>query len=273
MYFKRLIWWILAKVKTLFLRLPYFNKSFLILSSGRSGSTLLVQLLNNHRSIHCHGELLNREDLQADQLGRGTNSRTLVNYILAKLLPLNPWLSLTGFKCFNEQLEYCNISLRTILHSLYSPPVVVLYRRNLMETFVSLKIAQANDIWFSETIVNSCTIELDWNELMEYCEDEKRRWRNSLKSIPSSCRLMLLSFEELAENRDESLRRVFGFLGVKSCKVFATSKRQNPKPLDEKVTNYKDIVMRSSSEKMNFEISEEWIKNCLHFSHPSLTSS
>ena len=46
------------------IRTPPMNRSFIILSSGRSGSTMLVQLLNCHPAILCHSELLNRDDLK-----------------------------------------------------------------------------------------------------------------------------------------------------------------------------------------------------------------
>lgn len=253
----------LASVKSIYLRLPYFNKSFLILSSGRSGSTLLVQYLNYHPSIQCHGELLNREDLEGSHLGRGTDSQTLTNYILAKLVPFKPWLPYTGFKLFNEQLEYCDISLKTILDSLQAPPIIILYRENLLETFVSLKIAQYNDIWFSESIVNSCSVEVDWDDLLEYCERERRRWRGSLKAVPASCKMTFVSFEEMIENQNQVACKLFRFLGVGDLCVFATSKRQNPQPLERKVSNYTYILSRAKSGGVSLTLTKEWIQNCL----------
>ena len=94
------LWTVLAWVKTLLLRTPSMNRSFIILSSGRSGSTMLVQLLNCHPAILCHSELLNRDDLKGYGLIREgrpcVSSHRLIKYTMAQLVPWKPWLPYTG---------------------------------------------------------------------------------------------------------------------------------------------------------------------------------
>ena len=264
------ILWIKSIIKALYLQLPYFNKSFVILSSGRSGSTLLVQYLNYHHSIICYSELLNREELCKNHIssvsGSGTQRVSLVRYLLSKLLPLNPFTSWTGFKLFNEQLEYCKLPLSQVMSALCNPPVIVLFRENLLETFVSLKIAERNGIWFSEDKVNSCSLQVDWEEFHEYCLVEGGRWKQSMRELSFSIsnKILFISFEEIVSNRDETMEKVFGFLNLGSCYVEACSKRQNPQPLEEKVSNYSDIVDKAGKESVSLTLTKDWLKKCMN---------
>ena len=106
------------------------NRNFIILSSGRSGSSMLRQLVSCHPSIFCHAELLNRCDLLHYNLIRDgrtvVSSHYLIKYIKARLVSWKPWLPYTGFKLFNEHIEFCKLSLGNLLNALRNPPVIVL---------------------------------------------------------------------------------------------------------------------------------------------------
>lgn len=241
----------------------------MMLSSGRSGSTLLVQYLNYNHSIVCYGELLNREQLGNNSIdvgGSGGWRVSLIQYLLSQLLPLNPFKPWTGFKLFNEQLEYCNLSLSQVTRALCGPPVIVLYREDILETFVSLKIAERNGIWFSENTVNSCSLKVDWEEFNEYCLVERERWKKSMRelSFSISSKILFISFEEIVSNRDEVMEKVFGFLSLRNCYVEACSKRQNPQPLEEKVSNYSDILDKAKNERISLILTKDWLQKCMN---------
>lgn len=254
---KRFYLWILACIKVVLLKIPFMNRSFVVLSSGRSGSTLLTQLLNCHNEISCRGELLNREELHKHGL-EINDKKCLINYILAKLLPAKFWFRYTGFKIFNEQLEFCKLSLQQLLCSLYHPPVIVLYRENLLETFVSLKIAFQNDVWYSENLINQCSIEVDWDEFEQYVETERMRWRESMFCLVS-VRKIFVSFEELTTKQSKVMSSVFSFLKVEDCSVTAASKRQNPLALEKKVINYHSIMDKVKALNFPIYLTSKWL--------------
>ena len=130
---KRLWWWLAARLKSLLQKLPYTNRSFLVISSARSGSSLLIQFLRCHPSIACPFlEPLNREVLKKHKL-IGAKA-DMLNYFRAQLLPRKSWIPYTACKVFGEQLQYCRLSLED-LFALRDPPVVVLYRENMLETY------------------------------------------------------------------------------------------------------------------------------------------
>ena len=256
--------WLLAKIKRLFLWLPFMNKSFVIVSSGRSGSTLLVQLLNCHPNIRCKGELLNRSTLKRhDMVGEG--NRILIDYILASLLLwAPPWIPYTAFKVFNEQLQYCHLRLKEVILALSNPPVIVLYRKNMLETFVSLQIAFRNNIWYSETVTNSDSIVVNWEQFAEYVDTERNRWKMSMSDLSGQTRKLFISYEELTSRQTDSMNKIFMFLGLDSCLVIvqADSKRQNPLSLPKKVKNYQQIAQEVMKDEANYTITSEWLQRC-----------
>ena len=261
--FYTLLWWFLARISFLHKRLPFRNKTFIILSSGRSGSTLLVRLLNSHLRIKCHDELLNRDQLLAYDISRNTSPNTLVNYVKANLLSISRHYLFVGFKVFNEQLEYCNLPLKSLLESLDYPHVIILYRENLLDTYTSLKIAEKNNIWFSESVVNNCAIEVDWESLKDYCDTEKERWKSSLSHL-KQCKLISISFQQLITNKERTMEKVFEFLNLPLEPVYTCSVRQNPLPLEDKVSNFKEIMKRAEDEDYSLMLTSEWLKEHIY---------
>lgn len=253
---QRLYWWVLSKIRR---ALPRTNRPFVVLSSGRSGSSFLVQFLNCHNRITCLGELLNRELLE-DQGLIGASENYLIDYVSGSLLSFNFWRPCTGFKLFNEQLEYCKLSLGVFLGRLQYPSVIVLYRENLLETFVSLKIAFQNNIWYSESTVNDTRIEVVWEEFYRYTVTERTRWKHSMSQIPPLCNLLLVSYEEMTRNQTSATKDIFSFLGLIPYSCTATSKRQNPLPLNEKVINYDEIMEKITEHKLSICLTENWLK-------------
>lgn len=235
------------------------HDNFVILTSGRSGSTLLTQLLNCHPQVVCKGELLNREELKKHQL-IGADRQTLSNYILAGLLPLKLWISYTGFKLFNEQLEYCKLSFGKLLGDLCSPSLIILYRENLLETYISLKIAFTTGIWYSEHKTNQCSIEVEWEAFKEYAETERRRWKRSM-SATRGMRTIFVSFEELVENKDTTMKRLLTFLNLSECDFGVSSVRQNPLPLADKISNYEEIMEKVNDLGLSLTLTADWLES------------
>lgn len=202
---------------------------------------------------------MNRECLQKHRLIQA-DENYLIDYVSGSLLSAKFWRPCTGFKLFNEQLDYCKLSLGVLLRKLHHPFVIVLYRENLLETFVSLKIAFQNDIWYSESTVNNVQIEIDWDEFHEYMNTERRRWKQSMSQIPLGSNWLLVSYEELTLNRTSVTRDIFSFLGLASYPCSTSSKKQNPMPLREKVTNYDEIMEKADEARLSICLTEKWLK-------------
>jgi len=253
----KLRWWIFALVKQIVLCVPFMNRSFVILTSARSGSTYLRLLLDDHPKITCWGELLNRKYLPLCE----TSSHVLVNYILTALLPIKLWLPYTGFKVFHEQLEFCYLHFGQILTALLHPPIIILFRKNMLETYTSLQISLKTDVWNTEdgSTAKEC-IEIEWQKFVEYVATIRRRWRRNMTEIPPNSKVLFVSYEELTANKDKSLSKIFEFLNLENCDVKAILKKQNPLPLIERITNYKQIEQMVLQNHLDHTITEQWLR-------------
>ena len=238
---------------------PYVDKSFLVLSSGRSGSTLLMQYLRCHPSISCSVD----EPLNPDThglTGADITPSTLISLVKAQLCS---WKRLSGCKIFCEQLEFYRVSFAELLSALRDPPVIVLYRENLLETYVSLQIAFKTDVWYSEKDSRHCTtIELDFDEYKQYVVTERERWKNTLSSLRDKNRVHFLSYEELTADKDRSLSSVLTFFNLPPCETVAYSKRQNPFGLAKTISNFEEVKERLDNFSGHI-LTREWMRGCI----------
>jgi len=111
---------------------------FMMLSEPRTGSTYLYSLLNLHFDVACKGEILSnlrgpREDPTGD-----------VNRVLSGLSP-----PMVGFKTFPEHLIYHGLSVAELVRQLDVRWVIVLWRENFLEMYVSYQIAERTGVWYS----------------------------------------------------------------------------------------------------------------------------
>ena len=250
------IWWrILSFLQTVWDCINswhgFSGKKLLIVSSGRSGSTLLRQYLNCHPRIHVYGELLEEERLKTVS----SDPDELMLYMRASLTSLRGlFLAYTGFKLFNEQLERTGIDISQLVQHLNNPKVIVLYRRDLLETYVSLEIAFKNDCWYSETTPNDVKVTIDWDRFLQFADTERQRWNSSIKRLRDYGHVLFITFEELTDNRDETINRICQFLSLSPCPVTAASIRQNPQLLQDKVENFQYIQQRIHVDGDSFQL-------------------
>ena len=259
-----LYYWLVGRIKTVLQRMPYVSKSFLVLSSGRSGSTLLIQYLRAHPSISCSlAEPLNPESISSHGItDANTNSSTIVNYLMAQLLS---WRRYTGCKIFCEQLEFLRLSLVDLLTSLRDPPVIVLYRENMLDTYTSLQLAFKTDVWFSQEESRSCTsVDIDFDDYVHFAETERQRWKDTLAAFPKrrNSRVCLLSYEELIENKEETMARAFSFLRLPPCETVAYSRKQNPYGLEKKIANFEALKGKLETFGGHM-LTKEWMNACI----------
>jgi len=191
----------------------------------------------------------------------GASSHVLLNYILASLFPCKFWLRFTGFKLFHEQLEFCNIRFREIVSALLCPPVIVLFRRNMLETYTSLQIAFKTRVWYSEDETKTKeSIEVDWQDFVGYVAALKERWKASLMDIPTHAKVLFVSYEELVAYKDKTMESIFEHLNLEKCNVEASSKKQNPFPLMEKIINYGEIEQLILQNQLDFTMTKQWLR-------------
>jgi LPS sulfotransferase NodH len=210
------------------------EKRLIVLSAARSGSSLFVNYLNSNRQIHCHGELLNSDHGYGSVEGKSKDE--LCRHVAYFFRPHEELY--VGCKFLTHQFDELDITVKDILDLLKYPKVLVLYRRNLLDTYVSLQIAVQTGVWYSSTAVNDVAITLDLEAFREFAYVQRRRWTECLQAIRTLGPHFCLSYEDLVNNPATTMSNAFAFLELESVAVHTDSVKQNPWSLKNKVSNY-----------------------------------
>lgn len=212
-------------------------KRFIVLSRSRTGSNLLISLLNSHPHIHTEGEIF-----------RNLNGK---NYkkVLAKAFGKRPYqIKAKGFKIFYyHPQDDSSCEIWDELQSLEDLHIIHLKRRNILRTLLSRKIAGIQDVWS----VNSNQRQHKLNKKnvsVSFTVDElnkgfkqTKEWEKAGDKIFRDHPLLPIDYEELVNDRKNTLRKVVGFLGVEYIQLKTGLKKQNTKGLRETITNYDEL--------------------------------
>jgi LPS sulfotransferase NodH len=214
------------------------RSNFLVLGAARTGSTLLVDYLNCHPLIRCRSEILNPDyELYGDP--RAMSHERLRLHVEAHFA--RPPRVVAGAKILTYQLDELDLSLQDVLDVLCGPAVIVLYRRHVIEQFVSLKIAERSGRWHSTGHVNDDSIRLEPEEFAAFAEREHRMWRTNIAALAET-RVHYLSYERLCANPASAMCGVFDFLELKPAAFRSAFVKLNPRPLSERLVNYQEFV-------------------------------
>ena len=213
-------------------------RNFLVLSAVRSGTSLLVDLLNGHPRIRCRDEILNRDFGYYGNPSRMGRDRLRLH--VASLFVKRPGI-FAGAKVLTYQLDELQIVLADLIEILHRPQILVLYRQQTLEQFVSLKLAERDEVYHSTKPNPANSICLDPNVFLEFARRERRMWQENL-SVLDGLPVQYLTYEQLAAETENSVRGVFEFLGLEPRSVQSPLVKLDPKPISGKVANLSDFL-------------------------------
>ena len=224
-----------------FLSLP--EKKFFIYTGGRTGSTVLTDLLNSHPDMYCDHEIF-------DTSGSLSPVKHPLLYIssCSKRAVMNR-KPVYGFKVKIEQLikEHNYKEIGELLKLFYDKgwKVIYLKRTNIFKHAVSGIISNhtkifhvKNDNGFEHEKLN-----IDCNFLigvMGYYDELGKSEEESLKAIPH---LRIIYEEDLLDslNHQYASDKVFDYLGIKSHPVNTNLKKIIPEDLEKIVLNFQEV--------------------------------
>ncbi len=215
-------------------------RRFIVLSRSRTGSNLLISLLNSHPHIHAKGEVFSRLN--------GGDYRQ----VLAKAFSKQPYyVKAHGFKFFYyHPLDDPSCGIWEHLQSLDDLYIIHLKRKNTLRTLLSRKIAGTQDIWLvrSNQCSSSCSkklsVRLTVNELNEGFKQTKE-WEEVGNSTFRNHPLLSIDYEDMVSDRAATFRKVTDFLGVQYKQPKSELKKQNNRSMRETIINYDEL--KSSS--------------------------
>ncbi|MFN4058747.1 MAG: nodulation protein NodH [Roseinatronobacter sp.] len=214
---------------------------FVVFAEMRTGSNLLEANLNEFDGITCLGEVFNPgfmgHEGARDVLGvtldvRERNPLTLLRAIMQAE-------GLTGFRFFHDH------DPRVLPHILADPRCAkIVLTRNPLDSYVSLKIAQATQQWKLGDVKTkrSAQVTFDPVEFEAYVRAQQEfqvHLQNKLQVTGQTA--FYVAYEDA--NDVAVLNGLAAWLGV-GARIEAPSsklKRQNPEPLEQKLTNVEAV--------------------------------
>lgn len=208
---------------------------FVLLSRSRTGSNLLISLLNAHPGIRAEWEVFAR-----------THGQDPLN-ILARIYGKQPhYVKARGFKLFYyHPLDQDGDDLWEELGEDRQLRVLHLKRRNILRTLVSRKIAGVQDIWAAGSAVQPrrerpkatrfsvAELEEGFRETRDWEAKGDRTFRNHP--------LLPVYYEDLVADRQACLGEVLDFLRLPRLPLRSDMRKQNPERLADLIANYAEL--------------------------------
>lgn len=230
---------------------------FVLLSTQRSGSTWMIDMLNSHPKVVAYSELFigggrgfpkwgGARDIPFWETYRDAHASEAEELLLERYLKLvsgKQHEQVAGFKLMYEQesaypgiLRYLTAHGGSMLH---------LVRRNVLDVLISRETAAARDLYHARQShkLSPCRIRLDAATLIDRLTEqssqiEKARTRYNNMKPP----LLEVCYEELCTDRD-CFSKVLSFLGVDPFvgKLNTSLKKINSEAHHDLVENYDEV--------------------------------
>lgn len=216
---------------------------FVIYTRGRTGSTLLTELLNCHPEVYCDVEIFNflysKSRVMFPELYIDSSCKR------ATLFGRRVY----GFKVKIAQLRYEHkySSYDKILQNLYEDDWKFIYlkRTNLLRHKISNIYSSQTNVFHvkdsEQTQLERINVNCyDLLEGIKYGEEVYKTEKENLKHIPH---LEVTYEKDLLDNskQQQTCDRIFDFLGVKRHPVFSQSRKLIPYRLEEVISNYDEV--------------------------------
>jgi hypothetical protein len=198
---------------------------YVLLGHRRTGTNLLRQSLNLHPDVMCKGELFNLTKRWSKVL---VDTSTIVNYGFRSTKAAN------GFSLHyhHAQKPYLDCVSKSKKY-----PVIRIIRRNLLERYVSQKIAEITGVYRSTVFVDaSIKIKIDLNDML----NNFHKIKTDLTFLPEN--YIDIFYEDLCSNYDFNMGIIFDFLKVPSCIVRPNLCKIESRPMSEVIINYDEVA-------------------------------
>jgi LPS sulfotransferase NodH len=216
-------------------------KKFVIFAQGRSGSTLLVDLLNSHPEVFSYGELL-----QQDVVTNVRSPRHFVEGLLT--LSRRP---ACGFKVKVSQLSGAQgHDPGQVLADFERNgwKLIHLKRSNILKHAISSIRAEKTGLFHNVGGAGagrpaSAAIRIDVGELIENLKARQRQAAAERQALASLPHLVVEYENDLvgAENQQCALHRIFEYVGVHPHKVNTVFRKVTAERLEDGVSNFVEL--------------------------------
>lgn len=215
---------------------------FVIFGMMRTGSNLLERTLGNIDGVLTFGEAFNPSFIGGPRKGRvldwDKSQRDADPFGFLEAMIRRRPRKLIGFRHFDGH----DAAIRA--HVLADPQAArIVLRRDPLESYVSLRIAQATDQWMLNSPAKRLVakIRFDPGAFDRFAREADAYYDSLHEGMKRAGQSALeVRYDELSE--PASFARIADFLGLNGADIPATRLvRQNPEPLAQKVENYAEM--------------------------------
>ena len=217
---------------------------FVILTNGRSGSTMLVDLIGSHPDIYCEAEIFN-------EIRWKRSHRPLLWLVRAWPFPYLDWRArkctkaVYGFKLKAGGQIY---HMEQKVHRLFQRGwrLVYLYRRDILQQTISWNVARATRRWHTtlEAGYMQQQVHLDVDLFlrdMHTALKDKQELAEMMRQLPN----LTLVYEDDLEQQDHlqaTSARLCDYLKVRQAPLSSKIIRTWDRPYSEVISNYAELM-------------------------------
>lgn len=215
---------------------------FVIFAEMRTGSNFLEENLNDYPGIQCFGEVFNPHFIgranQKEMLGVSLKAREANPIFLFNLLREKSD-GLAGFRFFHDHDP-------RILDACLDDPRCgkIILTRNPVDTYISREIARQTNQWRLQDMKTAKTAKVKFNQ--EEFDAHLARHQGFQQKLQTALQTsgqtaFYIGYDDITDLK--VLNGLARFLGVDAPKdkVSKATKKQNPQPLEEKVSNFEQM--------------------------------
>lgn len=226
----------------------FFNRedrqAVFIIATRRSGSNLLTGYLNSIPGVTIGPEILN-SSMYYGLRERFISKRAVLRHIRHSLNAYRK--RICGAKLLAVQMEHYGITMEDLKRHFPNARFIVLYRKSLLDQFISLKIAERTDCWqqlYGETVPEPLSsIAVNTEEFKAFAEFVPKFYAGIFANEWMKERSVCVSYEELKDDAQRVFQeKIFGFLGTTRPILLSRYIKQNRRPVSEVVRNFDEIV-------------------------------
>jgi LPS sulfotransferase NodH len=227
-------------------------QKFIIMSQGRSGSTMLRGILAQHSQIISFGEIFRDRRISFNIEGYNNESKSLLllrnwypTYFLDHFIfpAYSENIKAVGFKVFAHHLNHPRFApVWEWLNCNKDIKVIFLIRKNFLASITSAEKARKTGIWgiTDNSSRDKLNVTLDYENLVMRFKNRHRSNAEALNRL-SNHQILQITYEEIIGDYNNKIRNIQNFLGVDFELHKPIGKKQEVRPLSEVITNYNEL--------------------------------
>jgi LPS sulfotransferase NodH len=239
----------------------------LVLSTYRTGSTLLIDYLSSIPGSRFYGELMHTGECRGP---RSVNKADLIPF-LRSIFHVSPEPRM-GFKLHIDQLEASDASLEDLKEFCDDTRFLLLYRKCLFRQYVSHCHARRTNVWQQSAtdIRRKTPLKVDPKELLLYCDSVRAQYERTIQRLRGE-RYLTLSYETLCNLGPMHFATIFSrWSGAPAFHPTSPLRKQADVDLGRDVANLHEVMewVDHPRTKLNLEelerrtapeFAQEWI--------------